>query len=275
MFECSMLGVQHPYVADIIATPHSVCASVVRAIDFNSVFACELLAARGVVPELRCKGSQDFVRLAAHHDNSNGVRRPHATRQASLDERRYQSIPEMTRAEIAAAIERGDPGELRYAVLAAALYDPDPDWAEDLCLRLAAHPHFNVRGNALLGLGHIARLHRRLDRARSQPALDAGLQDADPYVRGQADAATGDVEHFLGWRFRHDPVRDWHDGLPIAGARFLRNDRVETATGQRGVVFGLLRLEPEAEYLVDFAPDDPDTDVPPAAVVDSALRPVA
>ena len=141
--------------------------------------------------------------------------------------------------------------------------------------RFAAHPHFNVRGNALLGLGHIARRHRRLDRARSQAALEAGLQDAHAYVRGQADAAAGDVEHFLGWRFRHDPVRDWHDGLPGAGARFLRNDRVETATGQRGVVVSLLRLDPEAEYLVDFAPDDLDAEDPPAAVVDSALRPVA
>ncbi len=196
-------------------------------------------------------------------------------RHAPLDERRYESIPEMTRAEIASAIERGDPSELLYVVLAAALHDPDSTWAEDLCLRFARHRHFNVRGNALLGLGHIARRHRRLDRARSQPALEAGFGDADAYVRGQADAATGDVEHFLGWRYRDDPVRDWHDGVPVARARFLRNDRVETATGRRGVVFGLLRLEPEAQYLVDFAPDDPDADAPPATVADSALRPVA
>jgi len=181
----------------------------------------------------------------------------------------------MSRDEITAAVARGHADELRYAVRAAALYDPDAAWAEDLCLRLAMHPHFNVRGNALLGLAHIARLHGRLDRARAEPALKAGLSDANDYVRGQADAAAGDVEHFLGWRFRHNPIRDWYDGLPVTGARFLRNDRVETVSGRRGVVFGLLRLQPEAEYLVDFAPDDTDSTEPPATVADSALRPVA
>jgi hypothetical protein len=94
-------------------------------------------------------------------------------------------------------------------------------------------------------------------------------------TRAQADAATGDVEHFLGWRFRHDPVRDWHDGLPVTGARFLLNDRVETTAGRRGVVVGLLQLAPEATYLVDFPANDSEADVPPATVVDSALRPVS
>ena len=192
-----------------------------------------------------------------------------------MDHGRYESIPEMSRGEIADAVARNRPDELLYAVLAAALYDPDSVWAEDLCLRLATHPHFNVRGNAILGLAHIARLHGRLDRARAQPALEAALRDADDYVRGQADAAADDVEHFLGWRFRHNPLRDWHDGLPIAGARLLRNDRVETTDGRRGIVFGLLRLHPEAEYLVDFAPDHPDSVEAPVTFADSALRPVA
>jgi hypothetical protein len=115
---------------------------------------------------------------------------------------RYEPIPELTRAEVEAAVERDDPGELLYAVLAAALYADDPAWAEGVCLRAASHRDPNVRGNAVLGFGHLARLHGRLDRLRVEPVIAAALDDPDPYVRGHAHNAAGDVSHFLGWAVR-------------------------------------------------------------------------
>jgi len=70
-------------------------------------------------------------------------------------------------AEIKSAIERNDPSELLIAVLSAALYTEDRGFAQEVCLQLANHPHFNVRGNAILGFGHIARIDGRLDEAES------------------------------------------------------------------------------------------------------------
>ena len=113
---------------------------------------------------------------------------------------RYEPIPASTPAEVEAAIARGRPDELLYAVLSASLYSDELEWAQDVCLRLAAHPHFNVRGNALLGFGHLARRFGRLDEARVRPLLEAGMRDADEYVRGQAHDAADDAEHFLGWK---------------------------------------------------------------------------
>jgi hypothetical protein len=117
------------------------------------------------------------------------------------DGAQYEPIPKYSREQIRAALERDDPADLLHAVLAAALYDPELEWAEALCLRLATHPNFTVRGNALLGFGHLARLHGRLDRAKVQPVIQAGLHDSDDYVRGHANDAADDAEHFLGWRF--------------------------------------------------------------------------
>ena len=111
----------------------------------------------------------------------------------------YEEIPELTRGEIHAAIERDNPDELLYAVLSAALYDPDPIWAAGICLKLASHPHFNVRGNALLGFGHIARLHGTMDRNLVQPIVEAALRDPHDYVRAQADCTLDDFEVFLKW----------------------------------------------------------------------------
>lgn len=112
----------------------------------------------------------------------------------------YEPIPKYSREEIRDALEGDDPGKLWYAVLSAALYDADVEWAQELCVRLATHPHFNVRGNALLGFGHLARLHGRLDREKVQPLIEAGLRDSDNYVRGHAVDAANDTEHYLGWR---------------------------------------------------------------------------
>jgi hypothetical protein len=75
-------------------------------------------------------------------------------------------------------------------------------WAEQVCLRLASHPDARVRGNAILGFGHLARIFRSLNRSAVQPLLEAGLVDPDPVVRRQAISAAEDVEWYLGWVLR-------------------------------------------------------------------------
>lgn len=105
----------------------------------------------------------------------------------------------MTVEDVEAAIVRNQPEELLIAVLSAALYGLDLNWAEGVCHRLAVHPHFNVRGNAILGFGHLARIHGRLDRSVVLPLIQAALVDPHQYVRSHPHDAADDVEHFLGW----------------------------------------------------------------------------
>ncbi|HZG53863.1 MAG TPA: hypothetical protein VEZ40_17295 [Pyrinomonadaceae bacterium] len=113
---------------------------------------------------------------------------------------KYVTVAPRSKVEVEAAISRNDPDELLKAVISAALHSDDPGWAEDVCLRLAKHEHFNVRGNAILGFGHLARIHRRLDERRVKPLIETALREANDYVRGQADAAADDVEFFLKWK---------------------------------------------------------------------------
>ena len=114
--------------------------------------------------------------------------------------RTYEPIPEMTPDQVDAAIVRNDAGELRIAVLAAALYAEDSSWAESVCQSLSRHGDPTVRANAVLGFGHIARIHGRLSEALVRPVVEAALRDLDSGVRGQAVSAADDIEHFLGWR---------------------------------------------------------------------------
>jgi hypothetical protein len=114
---------------------------------------------------------------------------------------KYEEIQQMSAEQIDSIILRNQPDELLIAVLSAALYADDVKWAEDVCAKLANHENDNVRGNAILGFGHIARIHGKLTESKVRPLVEAALRDNSKYVRGHADAAADDIAHFLGWNF--------------------------------------------------------------------------
>ena len=109
---------------------------------------------------------------------------------------RHEPIPELSRQQVEAALDRDDADELSVAVLAAALGWDDAAPAEALCIRLAEHVDQTVRGNAVLGLGHLARRFGSLS-ARSVGGVEAARSDVAGYVRRQAEAAQDDLDSFL------------------------------------------------------------------------------
>jgi len=110
---------------------------------------------------------------------------------------RYQEIEPVTQIDASSAFDRGSPDELLAVVLSVAMYEVELSWAQEFCTRLAAHPHPTVRGNAVLGFGHLARRFGSLEPA-AVPIVRAALRDGDEYVRAQAHAAADDLNHFLG-----------------------------------------------------------------------------
>jgi len=102
---------------------------------------------------------------------------------------------------LAEAIKANNPDVLRSMIIAAALYEDDFVTVYDACVQLSSHADEIVRGNAILGFGHLARLFGRLgDEAPS--IVKEGLIDTSAYVRGQAYAASGDLQNFLGIELR-------------------------------------------------------------------------
>jgi len=115
---------------------------------------------------------------------------------------KYEKIEQLNKTEIEAAILRDDSDELVYAVLSAALYAEDADWAEDVCVRLVAHEHENVRGNAILSFGHIARIHGKLTETKVKPLIESAFEDRSAFVRDHADSAKDDTKMFLHWKWK-------------------------------------------------------------------------
>jgi hypothetical protein len=100
------------------------------------------------------------------------------------------------------ALDSGDPREISLALLRLALHGPDWKRAEELAREHAMHRDVTIRRNAATSLGHIARVHGRMDVDASLRLLHAMRED--PEVTDWADAALDDFEMFLG--VRHSAV---------------------------------------------------------------------
>ena len=118
----------------------------------------------------------------------------------------YREIGPWKHADVEQALRSDDVEALRIAVIGVSMHDDDWRYAQDLCVRLSSHPHFNVRANAVLGFAHIARVHRRLDRVVVQPIIQRALHDGDDYVREHAHSAVDDTGIYLKWSYDGDVV---------------------------------------------------------------------
>jgi hypothetical protein len=112
---------------------------------------------------------------------------------------KFQDLEQFTNVDVEAAIERNDPEELQLVPLTVALSSSDQPFAEGVCLRLAAHSHNKVRGNAVMSLGYLARRFRELNEHTVKPVIEAALIDTDEYVRTHAKAAADEIHQFLHW----------------------------------------------------------------------------
>lgn len=111
----------------------------------------------------------------------------------------YTEVREFSQEEALASLCRDLPDELHVVVIGVALYERQAEFAEQFCHRLVDHGNETVRGNAILGFGHLARRFGNLESARIKWLVERALNDDSDYVRGQAWAAASDIAHFLGW----------------------------------------------------------------------------
>ena len=103
-----------------------------------------------------------------------------------------------TRYEIEDLLGTAEPDELAEVPIVISLDPSDGSWAEEICLDLTDHDAPDVRGNAILALGHLARTTGGLDEDRARAAITSGLEDEDEEVRSKAESAAKDVETYLG-----------------------------------------------------------------------------
>jgi hypothetical protein len=110
--------------------------------------------------------------------------------------------------DVDAVLVRADPAEVLYVPIVVGMNAQEAgcEWAQTICHRLTSHAAAQVRANAILGLGHIARTCRQLNLELAIPAIERGLRDETFAVRQNAREVTAELQVFLGTHFNQHPL---------------------------------------------------------------------
>ena len=107
---------------------------------------------------------------------------------------RYEQPEPITPDEDEPLLRDPDPDVVCQALVRVVHSDVDLRWAQARCIDAASSPHLAVRQAAATCLGHLARLHGKLDTAKVMPVLRRLL--ADPATQGVAEDALEDLQTF-------------------------------------------------------------------------------
>jgi hypothetical protein len=107
----------------------------------------------------------------------------------------YEEPPAATVADVRAAMAAGDE-ELQVNRLLVGLTFNEVDWCsvQELCLEILDADDSPYAYGAVMCLGHLARIHGRIDRARVVPAITA--RKDDPRLRQRVELALEDIDWY-------------------------------------------------------------------------------
>jgi hypothetical protein len=82
------------------------------------------------------------------------------------------------------------------ALVSISFYEKDWKWAQDKCLEFLINNNVIIAGLAAICLGHIARIHGKIEKDRVINALKHNLSNKE--LAGQIQDALDDIELYIG-----------------------------------------------------------------------------
>lgn len=108
---------------------------------------------------------------------------------------KYRQPQPILREEFERDMASQDQRVVSTALIRMALHESDWKWAERACLSMLSDPRKDVKVAALVGLGHLARIHRVLHLEIVVPAVTRLVNDAA--VGGSAEDTLDDILMFV------------------------------------------------------------------------------
>ena len=105
--------------------------------------------------------------------------------------RAFENVGPIDRAAAEVEFASGDSLRICKALVSLAFHDPDWHWVQDICLRFLNDNNPEIGGVSATCLGHLARIHGKLDRERVVAALRNRLDD--PEIGGRVEDALDDI----------------------------------------------------------------------------------
>lgn len=113
-----------------------------------------------------------------------------------MTETLYQEPLPITREDAEAAFASGVSDRICDALVRVTFNDSDWRWIQEKCLYFINSTDMEVRGLAVACLGHLARIHGKLDLKRVLPILE-NLRNNDAEVKGRVEDTFDDIDSFL------------------------------------------------------------------------------
>jgi hypothetical protein len=107
----------------------------------------------------------------------------------------YAPVMPRSREDLDLAFASNDPVTIHDALISAAYWDEDWEWAQQKCLLFSGSADGVVRNAVALALSFIAVFHAKLDLAVVVPLLEA--MKTHPETQSNAETALEDIEHFI------------------------------------------------------------------------------
>lgn len=107
----------------------------------------------------------------------------------------FNEVPYISRKDILKAFSSGVPEEICKALVSAVFHDTDWQWLQNRCLEFLGSDNADISGLAATCLGHIARIHRAMEKERVLAALHRYLDD--PRIGGRVQDALDDIEMYI------------------------------------------------------------------------------
>jgi hypothetical protein len=108
----------------------------------------------------------------------------------------FKDVPSMDKASLDAAFSSGDTEKICNAMVSMAYHEHDWHWAQEKCLSFLQYSDIQISGLAATCLGHIARIHRQLDKEKVLRSLREKAC-INPEVAGRIEDALDDIEAFV------------------------------------------------------------------------------
>jgi hypothetical protein len=108
---------------------------------------------------------------------------------------KFQKVEPIEKDVVLEGFRSDDAEAICTGLVALALHEEDWRWVQDRCLEFLEDDRISVRGVAATCLGHIARIHRKLDKERVLAALE--LHQNDSAIGGRIADALDDIKMFL------------------------------------------------------------------------------
>ena len=107
----------------------------------------------------------------------------------------YKNIEPIDKQTAEDAFESQKTEAICYALVAVAFYEQDWKWVQDKCLYFLQSNNPTVSGLAATCLGHVARIHRQLERRKVIDALRSLPEDSQ--IAGRVEDALDDIKMWV------------------------------------------------------------------------------